>query len=548
MVLAKGLSGLHVRISNVMIIGLVVVLCVQATRYWQSQHRAAFLVDLKYTNVVGELSAEEEYLERLVDIYGLTNLTKWQAWRVQPSRYAEAEEDGPITDVHVNFDSARSQKIINLQEPCREDLHASKKLALPVRTGEPDESGDASEFLFGISTSYERISAGDWTMVRAWQRWLTKSKKTSNGAGLVLMLDQVTDKQQRTVDDKLHDAGIDAYVMSTDVPMSMARRYYELVRILKTYSATLAASGQRKRWYGVVEDSVFFPSIPYLRSRLARYDSNDQLVIGLPSERADWQEEANDDGGTITTSGGGVLLLTREAVSRIPRLPCLERDAGEDPVRPKRWDEILKKCMKKAAAMDMHIIPSLYSPRDEPTELHVASHETGARPLVLHDYQRRYRIDVAMAHLVTNVCGEPCFMQRYLFHDNWVLVNGVSISEHPDGLELQHKKDHHRKFEDEDEDQDQDQDQEDQEREKGRRPRPRITGQLVIDDKDDVQRVPLTWAGRRNVWALLDSAVASDGAVWQAYLRKGTRGSTPMAEGAEEMDSVIVLIWEHNTA
>ncbi|UNI21618.1 hypothetical protein JDV02_007594 [Purpureocillium takamizusanense] len=543
MLLAKGLSALHVRFSSVMIFGLLVVLCVQSTRYWQQQGqtRRAFLVDVKYNNVVGEISAEEEYLERLVDLYGLTNLTKWQAWRVQPSSSAEGE-DGPVTDVHLNFDSARSQKIINLQEPWSADLHASKKLALPVRNGEGKEFADSSEFLFGVSTSYERISAGDWAMVRAWQRWLTMGKKTSNGAGLVLMMDQVPDKKLREVDDKLQAAGVDAYVMTTDVPMSMARRYYELVRILKTYSATLAASGQRKRWYGVVEDSVFFPSLPYLRSRLASYDFNAQLVIGLPSERADWHEEAGGDGSTITTSGGGALMLTREAVARIPRLPCLARDASDDPVRPKRWDEILQKCLKKAAAMDMHIIPSLYSPRDEPTEVYPTSHETGARPLVLHDYQSRYRIDVGMAHLVTNVCGDACFMQRYLFHDNWVLVNGVSISEHPDGLQNPHK-DRHPKSDDDLEGQGQ---QEEEEQQKQEKRRPRVTGQLVIDDKDDVQRVPLTWTGRRNVWALLDSAVSSDGDVWQAYLKKGARGATPAAEGAEEMDSVIVLIWENN--
>ena len=100
MLLAKGLPALNVRFSSVMIVGLLVVLCVQAARYWQQGHSRAFLVDVKYNNVVGEISAEEEYLERLVDLYGLTNLTKWQAWRVQPSTSA-GEESGPVTDVHL---------------------------------------------------------------------------------------------------------------------------------------------------------------------------------------------------------------------------------------------------------------------------------------------------------------------------------------------------------------------------------------------------------------------------------------------------------------
>ncbi|POR37997.1 Uncharacterized protein TPAR_01799, partial [Tolypocladium paradoxum] len=303
MLLAK---GLYVRFSNILIILLLVFIIVHTTRYFQQRRSGAILIDLDEDVGGVGVSPEEEYLERLIDTYGLTNLTKWQAWRIQPSE--RDDEGSSITDVHVNFES-QAERVIDVRQPSRADLHAGKMMALPIRSGARIEDTDASEFLFGVSTSYERVADRDWAVFRSWERWLTNGKGRSNGAGLVLMLDKATDGQLREVDRMLHDAGIDAYTTATAAPTSMARRYYELVRTLKTYGATLAASGERKRWYGVVEDTVFFPSLSYLRARLAAYDPGEPLYIGLPSERLDWHE----DGDGITTAGGGAVLLTRGA-------------------------------------------------------------------------------------------------------------------------------------------------------------------------------------------------------------------------------------------
>ncbi|KAM4056950.1 glycosyltransferase family 31 protein [Hirsutella rhossiliensis] len=518
MLVAKGLSALHVRFGNVLVIALIVGLCIHISRYWQQRHHSSALIKLN-ENPAGGPSAEEQYLERLAYRYALTNQTEWLAWRIQSA----GRKDGgsSLIDVGLNFGS-QSHKIIDLRGPDPSALRAPRKMTLPARDDTRAEPTDASDFLFGISSSYERIADRDWALVRAWERWFTGAKKESNGAGLVLMLDKATDRQLQEVDEELYARGLDAYLMSTEEPMSMATRYHELVRIFKTYGATLAASGQRKKWFGLVEDTVFFPDLSYLGERLSRYNANDELYIGLPSERQDWHA----DGDNMTTYGGGAVLLTRQAVDRIPRLPCLEAAELEAPVKPKRWDALLKECVEQRGGLDMRFIPALYSPKDDgdgdlPS---VASQEAGARPLVLHDYQDRHRLDVGMAHLVTDVCGEACFMQRYVFHDNWVLVNGVSISQHPDGLKHQRRR------------------RANQRRGvlKGRVGR-NTSGQFVDDDQE-VERTFLTWTGRRNVWRLLDSAPALDGSVWQAYLRRGTRGS----EGPGEMDSVIVLIWEQS--
>jgi hypothetical protein len=184
----------------------------------------------------------------------------------------------------------------------------------------------------------------------------------------------------------------------------------------------------------------------------------------------------------------------------------------------------------------MHVIPAFYSPKDADYKPHLECHETGVRPLLLHDYQVRHRLDVSMAHLVTDICGEACFMHRYMFHDNWVVINGMSISYYPSGLGPGP---------------DQDQERGD---EAGKRDvsmggeQKSISGQIVINE-EGVEKRPLEWTGQRDVWELLDSAKAANGAIWQAYLKRGRRRPTgsskeDAAGEVEELDSVIVLIWE----
>ncbi|OAQ69061.1 glycosyltransferase family 31 protein [Pochonia chlamydosporia 170] len=522
MLLSKGVPVLQVRLSHLLLTAAIAGLLFQATKPYRQGR--TFTFDVEDTTPAGNHLPEEEYLERLIDHYGLANFTKWQAWRVQSSE--QTLDLSPITDIHANFQPHwDTPKTIDLSNPTSADLRAAKRMELPIHNNKAQDKMYGATFLFGISTSYQRIIDKDWAVLRAWKRWLTKSDGTSNGAGLVLMLDNATEKQLNDIDKALHDAGIDAYATATAEPTSKTRRYYELIRVMKTYGATLAASGQEKRWFGVVEDTIFFPNLHYLQERLSTYDTSEQLYIGIPSEKQDWQQE----GKSVTTNGGGAIFLTRQAVSLIPKLPCMETDASAGPpFRAQKWDVVLKHCVKRWAGMDMHVIPAFYSPHDSNYKPHLESHETGSRPLLLHDYQDRHRLDVGMAHLVTDVCGEACFMHQYLFHDNWVVINGVSISHHPDGLNRYHRHEG-----------------EDEGNAFGNAEHTPVSGQIVMNE-DKVERRPLNWTGRRDVWKLIDSAKAANGSIWQAYLKKGTKPANKGNEGdeSEELDSVIVLIWE----
>ncbi|RCI09680.1 hypothetical protein L249_3787 [Ophiocordyceps polyrhachis-furcata BCC 54312] len=472
MFLSPGLSTIHLRLGPVVTFAFIIIsLCLLLSGLGSEQKFRASLIELD-DDLSDSPSPEEDYLERLSERYLLTNQTRWQAWRIQPSDHPD--RDSPLIDVGLKF-ASQSQKIVDLRGPRKSDLRATKLMTLPgaART-EPATNG--SDFLFGVSTSYHRLAGRNWAVLRAWTRWLTRRGGESNGAGLVIMLDRATDSQLQEVDDRLHAVGLDAYLLSTDEPMSMAKRYYEMVRIFKTYGATLAACGQRKTWFALVDDTVFFPDLSHLGRQLAAYRADDELYMGLPG-------------------GGAALLMTRRAVDRVPSLPCTDAASFFTvvPAKPQQWHELLTECVEQRAGREVRVLSYGHDDDGDDDDDDDDYHHQDAtrRPLLLH--HQPHHLDVGMAHLVTDVCGESCFMQRFLFRDDWLLVNGVSISHHPDGL--------------------------------GRHQHARRGRHLGHHRAD---------AGF-SLWRLLDSTSSPDGSVWQAYLRR--------ADEADGMDSVIVLIW-----
>ncbi|KAF4126668.1 hypothetical protein GMORB2_0404 [Geosmithia morbida] len=485
-------------------------------------------------NEDGSASAEELYLARLGRELGLSQQAIWRAWRIVPSE--QSDEWPSVTQVRLNFESV-SSKTIDINAPDRMDLYAKKRMQLPVPVSPMLDQVDASDFLFGISTTVARIADRDYAMVKAWSRWLTDGHHHANGASLVVVLDQARPDELEEIDNVLQATGIDCWVTSTDEPMSMARRYVELTRILRTFAANMEMNGQEKRWFGLVEDEVFFPSLANLRDRLFAYNTDSPVYIGVPSERPDWSE----GGKATTTFGGGVVIFSRSAVSVTASLPCFESGQTMS-FTSKRWDELLQTCILKNTDMNMHVLPGFFSPNDEAAvaDTQSDSYEMGLQPLLLRRYGERHLLDVNKAHLVTNVCGEACFMQRYLFRDNWVLVNGVSLNHYPDGVEV-HILSENRYDEDDDGAHGKDVDRETPtSHKKSSSPStPQTPDRIVIDDNiAEIDRAQIIWTGRRDSWRLMDSATTKDGSVWQAYVRKAGRGSE------DNKDSVIVLIWE----
>ena len=549
----KGPVSVHPRLWHAVLVLVIIVLFFHTIRIANEQSRVSqgqppspLLKDAE-TIPEGNTSPEELYLSRLGRELALTQEVTWKAWRIS---HKELGEDWPaVTEVKLNFDSVAA-KTVAWDAPNRMDLYAKKRMELPVPSSPLLGKVDASDFLFGVTTTYARVRDRDYAMIKAWSRWLTDGHHHSNGASLVVMLNQARTEELDEVDQMLQATGVDCWVTTTNEPMSLARRYFELGRILKTFAANLAANGQDKRWFGLVEDDVFFPSLSHLRDRLFSYNTDGEFYIGLPSERLDWEST----GESTTTYGGGAVLLTRPAISLMPNLPCFQSDPKAS-FKSKRWDELLYDCVMRNTQLDMHVLPGFYSPTDDFFDPNLDSYETGQRPLLLRRYAERHLLNINKAHLVTNVCGESCFMQRYLFRDNWVLVNGISIAHYPGGVKVNRRDGPgpEKRSEEtaggvhgggkEEPSSAASEPTEDKEvvEEEHKAPATVTPARVIVDNQEDEDKAALAWSGDKDIWRLVDSAISNDKAVWQVYVKRADKKDPK----ASQKDSVIVLIWEH---
>jgi hypothetical protein len=506
-------------------------------------------------------SAEVNFLDHLVKKHGLTGEVTWSA-RVVHAKYGGGGGGGAgggqgrrasMTEVAGKFMPKDFADVRVQDERPRLEVDRTA-LKLPVAGGAKGDEVDASGLLFGISTTYSRLVYLDYSLMRDWERWLTDGAGKSNGASLLLTLQKSDKKEANWAQEKLRSMGIDATVLLSDGTGESA--YVDLVHKLKSRSASLTEGGTGKSYIALVDDDIFFSSLGKLVQKLSKFDPKEEHYIGAPSERSDWVVEQDK----TVTYGGGAVFLTAPMLEQVTQLPCLTKPSKRDAVESEshqtgeQWDLLLYECITTHTSVDLHVLPSFYNPEEEQLYrehdrriLVAEGYASGAQPLTLHHYKNLHRFEAGKGHLVTSVCGEACFLQRFRFRDDWILVNGYTLSHYPDGVDtIPLKKEPKKQKQLEDED--------DQKVVLGRR----IVVDGGADDRSDTDDVKvIAWAGRKRTWRLLDARVGERGEIWQAYVKRRGGGNwfgeideRPVGDAvhAEEettdRDSVVLLIWQ----
>ncbi|KAJ9136478.1 Glycosyltransferase family 31 protein [Pleurostoma richardsiae] len=486
-------------------------------------------------------SDEIRHLQSLVQKHDLTKQVTWFARRVQPKYSARKRlsmTESTLQFAPDDFARARVDDEGLRLEPSEKTLKLEAS-----RSSKPDEI-DASALLFGISSSYSRVVYSDYAMIQDWARWLTDGKRTSNGARLVLALQDADRSEVEHVGQMLRVAGISASVLSSQERQDTGARYLDLLGALMRQAS---GDDTTTEFLALVDDDVFFPSLSRLLRKLRKLESEKAYYVGVPSERSDWAVE-----NTIPmTYGGGAVFLSRSMAQQLSELSCLkETGRTEDTESGDQWDAELHKCISQNTDAKLHVLPSFYSPQDDliygRQGITYDGYGGGIQPLALHHYRNWHRFEAGRAHLVASACGEDCFLQRYLFGDGWVLVNGYTIAQYPDGVEamaLSNGGSSPVLAQQQSRDAD---------------GSPAAADRLVIEN--DRERTAdmkvVAWRGRKRTWRLLDSWVADDGEVWQAYVRRKEGGNSygdgddrvpgddvHAEEEKTDVDSVIFLIW-----
>ncbi|KAI1383160.1 glycosyltransferase family 31 protein [Hypoxylon trugodes] len=494
------------------------------------------------TGITRPLSEESIYLRQLVQQYGLTNDVPWFARRIRPDFDSKARKSSMTEIPTVKFMPRDFQRVRSDDEHL--DLHAEGPVTTPVTKSATPDQLDASSLLFGISTSYDRLLYGNSSLIHDWARWLTDGKGNSNGASLILTLHSALSSEMSHIETKLHDLGIKVAIFPAE---DSTARYLDLVRLLVNRKDELLKEGEEKKFLALVDDDVFFSSLGKLLTRLGKFNTKKKAYLGVPSERSDWII-----GNNVTlTYGGGAVFLTPPMADSVSQLRCLNataRDTKHQAEKIGQWDEALYTCITENTSEKLHILPSLYVPGDDLYGLRTG-YEGGVQPLSLHHYKHRHRFEPNKAHLITSLCGEDCFLQRFFFReDGWILVNGHTISQYPDGVDVLPVTKSSQQLDSSD----------------SKDKKVKTGDRLVFDREDDSEkwlrdRKVVSWAGTKRTWRLLDARLGSDGnSVWQAYVkRKGspvTYGDEDdrlpeddtihTQDGPSDVDSVIVLVWQ----
>lgn len=484
---------------------------------------------------------EASYLKELASQYGLTRDVPWYSRRIRPTY--KSTERGSMTNAGMKF---RLHDFIRVRpEDEGLELHAEKTIQLPMSQSVTPDKVDAASLIFGTSSSYNRLTYANDSLVRDWARWLTDGKGRTNGASLVLTLHQTSNAEVGYISTKLRELGIDAVVLAASESSDVTTRYVQLLHMLSKRSDELSNEGMGKKFLALIDDDVFFPALGTLLGKLDKLNAKQNAYIGMPSERADWTVENN----ITMTYGGAAVFFTVPMPDKLAQLPCFKQaDNGQEvggELKPREsayWDEHFYNCISQHTEDNLYVLPSFYVPEDDYYGLRTGF-EGGVQPIALHHYRHRHRFEPWKAHMITSLCGEACFLQRFWFKDSWVLVNGHTISHYPDGVEVvplkkssqlvaQQSRETQRKVE--------------------------IAKRLVVDPVEGREgRKVVSWTGVKQTWRLLDARVTEKGEVWQAYIKR--RGS-PVSygdeddrmpddtvhkqEGPSDVDSIIVLIWE----
>lgn len=318
------------------------------------------------------------------------------------------------------------QKIVS---PEKSDLDPKSCLP-PLHLDVPpfERELDASHVLFGAATTVQRAEAS----IPFLMRWLS-----STGARLILDVKGNDDKPANTKDmasleRRMRELGLAVTLISAvEKKGDNVQRYFSLVKTLYKYK------DEKTKWVGFIDDDTFFTSMSGLLSRLHTFEHQKEQYLGAVSE--EWWTVCQY--GWIAMGGGGIFLS-------IPLLELLDRNYADCKKKATRTfgDHRIAECIERHTDTRLTHLDGLHQ-----IDLHgdrSGVFESGRQTLSLHHWKEGYWSEDgsgpdAIRHprwfpldtmsLVSNVCGDTCFLQRWQFGKDTLLTNGYSIAMYPKG-------------------------------------------------------------------------------------------------------------------
>lgn len=452
-----------------------------------------------------------ERLRRWQQKYKLQDKFEYSKRYIQPIRQNIPRKSMTKLDQQFLAEEAQVVDTSRTYQP----QHCPEPLAVPVSKSPFPATVNASDFMFGVSTTYKRFTDPAINMINEWAYWLTDGKGNSNEGKLILMLLDASFEELTDASDTLKDAGIDVEVYRSDPTMIMAVRYLTLVPTMYNHP-----DRKWKKWLVICDDDTFFPSVQGLIERLEKYDHTFPMYIGTFSE--DVFNIARH--GPQAFGGAGVFLS-------VPMAEMIDESyedcKTEEKIREANsgWgpqgDIILRRCIEDNTETKLTLLNDLWQldMYGDPSGFY----ESGIKPLSVHHYRGGpWHIAHPLYYTqVAHYCGEDCTLQRFQTADDFIISNGFSVAHYPEGIDF----DVHQ-FE------------------RTFAPAPEDKG-WNYDFIMGPQRPSLAKTGRKLSWDLQEATTLEDGSVSQVYLRKHSDWRWKKEDGSpmSEMDGIVELVW-----
>lgn len=406
---------------------------------------------------------------------------------------------------------------IDIRNP-PEQATCLKPLEVNVPRSPYPNTVNASDLLFGISTTFARLTDKKIGPMLEWAHWLTDGQGNSNGAGLILRLIDASEEQIRATEEIMAQMGMDVKVYASDSSEEMAVRYLSLLPALYDDETS-----KDRKFLVMCDDDTFFPSMHALLHRLSIYDADIDQYIGTFSE-----DVSNIQRHGSQAFGGAGVFFSLSLAEKIADLftqcstaqKVQESNTGWGP----QGDILLRKCIYENTEVRLTMLRDLHQLdiQGDPSGFY----EAGINPLSLHHFKGGiwHSAKPYAGAQVIHACGEACFLQRFQTTDNFIISNGYSIAYYPKGINFNvHQME--RTFV----------------------PAPDDFG-WNLDFMLGPGRMSLLKTGRKATWELKEAVVQQDGSVLQTYIRKSNDSRWAFEENGEryrmfEKDGVIELVW-----
>ncbi|KAI1091490.1 glycosyltransferase family 31 protein [Rostrohypoxylon terebratum] len=467
------------------------------------------------SNHVMDCSVNSTHMGDLKAKYELGDTFQYLKRYVKINRQPIARKS--ITKLAQQFlPSSSAFTTVDLQHPSTYgNEQCIEPLQVPVTESPYPATGNLSDFMFGVSTTFKRFSSDKTSPVNEWTYWLTDGKGNSNGGKLILLLLDATEDQILHARTILHHAGIDVDVYHSDSSMEMAVRYLTLIPTLYNHPERV-----NKKWLVSCDDDTFFPSVHALTKKFEAYDPSEMLYIGTLSE------DVNnvDRHGSQAFGGAGVFLSVPLAAQIAKDYETCKTDekihesnSGWGP----QGDILLRKCIYENTDVRLSILRGLYQLDlyGDPSGFY----ESGVKPISLHHFKGGgWHSALPWEYTkIAHICGEDCTLQRFQTSDNYIISTGFSVAHYPLGINFNLAQ-----------------------MERTFAAAPQDKG-WNLDYVFDPQRPSLLKTGRKISWDLQEAQVNEDNTVSHIYVRKANdwrwvdRNGEPMMQ----LDGIMELVW-----